>query len=70
MEEAVREAGERCKPNFIFGKNLVEHQEQFQGWVGKWLSVKTERSAGSMQHFRIGSSNSEFQPRRSGSKEE
>ena len=67
MEEAVREAGERCKPTFIAGKNLVEHQEQLQGWAGNWLSVKTERCAGSMQHFRTGSSNSEFQLRRSGS---
>ena len=70
MKEAVREAGERCKTTFIAGKNLVEHQEELQGWAGKWLSVKTERSADSMQHFRTGSSNSEFQPRRSGSKEE
>ena len=37
VEEAVREAGERCKPTFIAGKNMVEHQEQFQGWAGKWL---------------------------------
>ena len=28
MEESVREAWERCKPTFIAGKNLVEHQEQ------------------------------------------
>ena len=32
VEETVRGAGERCKPTFIAGKNLVEHQEQLQGW--------------------------------------
>ena len=32
--------GERCKPIFIAGKNLVEHQEQFQDWARKWLSVR------------------------------
>ena len=32
LEEVVREAGERCKTTFIAGKNLVEHQAQFQGW--------------------------------------
>ena len=62
--------GERCKAIFIAGKNLVEHQEQLQDWAGKWLPVKTERPAGSMRHFRTGSSNSGFQPRGSGSKEQ
>ena len=47
--------GERCKPTFIAGKNLVEHQEQLQDWAGKWFPVKTERPAGSMRHFRTGS---------------
>ena len=35
--------GERCKPIFIASKNLVEHQEQFQDWAGKWLPVNIER---------------------------
>ena len=30
VEEAVREAGERGKPTFMAGKNLVEHHEQLQ----------------------------------------
>ena len=60
MEDAVREAGERCKPTFIAGKNLVEPQEQVQDWAGKWLPVKTERPASTMRYFRTGSSNSGF----------
>ena len=60
---------ERCKPLFIVRQNWVRASGASPGLGWEAAIGKARAAADSMRHFRTGSSNSGFQPRRSASKE-